>query len=312
MALLNFKEIPEANIPNGLQDSFELFAREFFKTLGFRIVEDPDRGQDGGRDLIIEEKRRGILNDTSIKWLVSCKHKAHSGSSVLTSDEKDIYDRVITHDCNGFIGFYSTIVSSPLNRKLESIKNTKDIEIQIFDNEKIESILLLKETNKQLIQRFFPKSYISINSKTPSNLFSKYIPLKCSCCGKDLLNIENFNNANIVFIEDTANEELGKSKYVDIYFACKGTCDEKLQSHYYSLGYSNGWEDISDLIIPYKYLQWIIGILNGIYSNEVEYSEKAFDKLKDFIIAISQIVLKNQSEEDIRRITILNSLPNYI
>ncbi|WP_270215441.1 hypothetical protein [Clostridium butyricum] len=52
MALLNFKEIPAANITNGSQDSFELFAREFFIFLGFNIIEDPDRGQDGGRDLI--------------------------------------------------------------------------------------------------------------------------------------------------------------------------------------------------------------------------------------------------------------------
>lgn len=75
MAIIDFKEIPQANIANGEQDCFELFAREFFDALGFSVIEDPDRGQDGGRDLIISEKRTGIIGDSEVRWLVSCKHK---------------------------------------------------------------------------------------------------------------------------------------------------------------------------------------------------------------------------------------------
>ena len=47
MAIIDFKEIPRANVADGNQDIFELFAREFFYVLGFSIIEDPDRGQDG-------------------------------------------------------------------------------------------------------------------------------------------------------------------------------------------------------------------------------------------------------------------------
>lgn len=47
MALIDFTEIPKANIADGKQDMFELFAREFFNALGFSIVEDPDRGRMG-------------------------------------------------------------------------------------------------------------------------------------------------------------------------------------------------------------------------------------------------------------------------
>ena len=45
--ILDFKEIPEANRGTGLQDTFELFARDFLAFMGFRIVQDPDRGADG-------------------------------------------------------------------------------------------------------------------------------------------------------------------------------------------------------------------------------------------------------------------------
>lgn len=107
-----------------------------FLALGFSIVEDPDRGQ----ELTTSEKRSGIIRDTDIRWLFSCKHKAHRGSAVNASDEEDIGDRIEAHKCNGFIGFYSTIVSSPLSRKFEALK--LKFKIQIFDNEKIERILL--------------------------------------------------------------------------------------------------------------------------------------------------------------------------
>ena len=73
MTVLNFKEIPEAHIASGLQDTFELFARDFLDFMGYRIITDPDRGADGGKDLIVEESRTGVGGETKIKWLVSCQ-----------------------------------------------------------------------------------------------------------------------------------------------------------------------------------------------------------------------------------------------
>jgi hypothetical protein len=54
--IVDFKEIPPANSSDGYQDQFELFARDFLENLGFLIIEQPDRGQDGGKDLLISEK----------------------------------------------------------------------------------------------------------------------------------------------------------------------------------------------------------------------------------------------------------------
>ena len=52
--ILDFKEIPQANLGSGLQDTFELFARDFLSYLGYRIIQDPDRGADGKKDLIVD------------------------------------------------------------------------------------------------------------------------------------------------------------------------------------------------------------------------------------------------------------------
>ena len=102
--LLDFKDIPQANVGNGYQDEFELFARDFFEIAGFQIEEGPDRGPDGGRDLIVVEKRSGVLGDSDVKWLVSCKHKAHSGNSVMEKDEEDIAGRVERFKCLFIMG----------------------------------------------------------------------------------------------------------------------------------------------------------------------------------------------------------------
>lgn len=80
--LIDFKEIPKANEGSGLQDTFELFARDFLEDYGYLIVQEPDRGADGKKDIIVKESRKGIAGVTEKLWLVSCKHYIHSGKSV--------------------------------------------------------------------------------------------------------------------------------------------------------------------------------------------------------------------------------------
>lgn len=312
MAVIDFKEIPKANIADGNQDIFELFAREFFSALGFSIIVDPDRGQDGGRDIIISERRTGIINDTEIRWLVSCKHKIHSGLSVNTNDEVDISDRIQAHHCNGFIGFYSTIASSPLNRKLESLKD--EYEIQIFDREKIERILLENRAANKLIRRFFPKSYNEIDLKSPSNLLKKYAPLRCKMCGKDLLHRDILDKYKgiVVFVQDMDYYECngGKQKYTEVYCACKGACDRKLESLVRPYKYITGWNDISDLVIPVQFLKFVLAIMNRMREGEDVYTDEAYEDLKSIIISLAQITMKRQSEQDINRVKSLSELPD--
>ena len=72
--LLDFKEIPKANTGNGDQDTFELFSRDFLENLGYEIIQHPDRGADGKKDMIIQELRQGI-----------------SGTNILTENELKKY-----------------------------------------------------------------------------------------------------------------------------------------------------------------------------------------------------------------------------
>ncbi|MGN7713716.1 hypothetical protein [Agrobacterium radiobacter] len=153
--MLDFTEIPSAGSgPN--RDSFELFAREFLHHLKFQIIKGPNRGADTGADLIVEEQRKGAGGSSTIRWLVSCKHKAKSGKSVSPTDEPNILERLEGHKCHGFMGFYSTIVSTGLASTLDGLKSR--CEILVFDAASIERHLAENDAMQTLAKRFFPRS----------------------------------------------------------------------------------------------------------------------------------------------------------
>lgn len=156
MAALDLTEIPSAQ-GGPERDRFELFAREFLVAEGFRIVEEPDRGADGGRDVIVEEDRLGPGGANVVRWLVSCKHKAHSGGSVTPGDEQNVRDRLGTHRCHGFVAFYSTLPSSGLGQTLSALRPTHEY-IQL-DGEAIERKLLDSPRGRVLAARYMPRSF---------------------------------------------------------------------------------------------------------------------------------------------------------
>ena len=156
MGVLNFKEIPQAHT-GPARDDFELFAREFLVLSKFRVLDGPDRGADGGRDMIVEETRSGPGGETKIRWLVSCKHKAHSGNSVTPTDETNVRDRIETHNCIGFIAFYSTVASSGLSQILTALR--PKFELLTFDSAKIETALLAGPGARALAARYMPVSF---------------------------------------------------------------------------------------------------------------------------------------------------------
>lgn len=155
MGIVDFKEISQGNISNGNQDEFELFAREFLLAIGYKIIEDPSRGADGGKDLIVSKQTE---NGDEVNFLVSCKHVAFSNAkSVSTNVESNIMDRVISNKCDGFIGFYSGITTSGLSNIINGIKT--NICIEIFDHKRIERELVNNINLKSVFQRFFQESY---------------------------------------------------------------------------------------------------------------------------------------------------------
>jgi hypothetical protein len=156
MPAIDFTEIPPANSRDGSQDTFELFARDFLAALGFNIEEGPSRGADRGKDLLVCETLSGVVQPKNRRWVVSCKHNAHSGKAVGDGDENDIVGRVRKFKADGFMAFYSTIPSSALTQTLTGHKD--EIDADVWDREKIEEHLVSRPELETVFRRYFPKS----------------------------------------------------------------------------------------------------------------------------------------------------------
>ena len=318
MPIVDFKEIPEAHIASGKQDTFELFCQEFMKYMGMEIISSPDRGADGGADLICKESRTGTFGVSEVIWLVSCKHKAHSGNSVTPTDEQNIRDRLEQHNANGFIGFYSTLPSAGLNTRLENYK--ENFEIMVLNSEEIEDRLLESPRGRELFKRFFGNSFEKWNRNTikAAKLFNEYEPLACTHCGKDILSEEVLGNkgALIGMVRDTEFSKANDyhiDKFVDIYFACKGKCDRSLEHSYFkTYGHISGWKDLEDLMIPVEYMRWMMSWLNNYQEKKIIVEEKAFDNLKIAIMTIGQFVMRDLTDKEVTREEFLNTLPGWI
>jgi len=179
--MIDFKEVPSPNKATGSQDSWELFCREFLIIYGFKIIEGPSRGADTvaeGFDLIVEESLHDDINQVSLKWAVSCKHLAHSGSAVTDSDEKSIA-RIANSSCEGLICFYSTIISSGLDGELKKIRENTKKKVLIFDKAKIELLLTSESKYENIFKHYFPESfkrwkeYEEINSLSSNNKWER-------------------------------------------------------------------------------------------------------------------------------------------
>lgn len=286
--ILDFTEIPQANKGGGLQDTFELFTRDFLQLLGYRIIESPDRGADGKKDLIVDE----ILpsSGVTLRWLVSCKHYASSGKAVSDSDEINISDRLKQHGCHGFMGVYSTLPATSLAGVLNGQKHHC-----VFDRERIESILLSKPGGLEIAARYFPESYKKylIENPLPADIFGKLEPLQCAVCRRNLL--ESDVPGLYAWLPQQGS---GKLKYAGIACICKGECDKKYFSQNGSIK-DAGWEDIEDLKNPTLWLRNLMAFMNEC-REENNYSDKAYKEMKMLFITTFPYIARHltQKEQD--------------
>jgi len=159
------------------------------------------------------------------------------------------------------------------------------------------------------MMRYLPESYKRL--KPLHLLMNKYEPLCCHVCGKDLLEeLYRKDYEAIIVMDQTYNKDYSKRYVHDVFWVCKGKCDQVISARIESvLNHTDQWEDISDLDIPLKFLQWLFAILNTIRSGESVFDDKAFEQLKYFIGSMAQRVFREMTELERKRFTSLQMLP---
>ncbi|MGR5280361.1 restriction endonuclease [Photobacterium damselae] len=155
--MLDFKELSQSG------KEFELLIRELLFNKNYQVYWS-GVGPDGGRDLICIEEKESFFAPEKKKWLIQCKHNAHSHKSVGVSDLDEIVDSCEQHEATGFILACSTQPSSGVVSRLESITNNSrnNITAIYWDYVSIERFLNTPQLWR-IAQKFFP---ISSESKT--------------------------------------------------------------------------------------------------------------------------------------------------
>jgi hypothetical protein len=71
------------------------------------------------------------------------------------------------------------------------------------------------------------------------------------------------------------------------------------------------WQDITDISIPTFYVKWVMGLFNEIWRGNPTYSEAAFEKTKELIIALAQIVMREMTDKERQRLHNLLQIPEW-
>jgi hypothetical protein len=294
---IDFNEIPAES------ELWGQFAQDFLCNLGFRVNTQLVRVPDDGCDFCAFEQVLGKFNIVSFKWLVSCRHRSPTRLAVKESEEASAIERIVRNKVDGFIGCYSTAAVPALTLHLESLKTNGTIkDYKIMDSKIIESYLTTPGFDL-LTSRYFP--HFALGRQAVHIYQDKYLPIRCEHCQKDLLEtLYTTNNQGVVVrLRLRKNNPDTMDTITKVYFACKGECDEQLQTKYckHSSQSTASWASISDLIIPSAFLERAVVLLNQVGRDGVIYEPEALDAEMYLLRALAQRTLRPAAQGELIR-----------
>ncbi|MDB6172080.1 MAG: hypothetical protein JWL59_1391 [Chthoniobacteraceae bacterium] len=166
--MIDFRELPEDGT------AFEQLVRELLLIADLH-PQWTGKGPDQGRDIIIMERALGYFDGFERRWLVQCKHFAHSRRSVGRDDVGSVIDDCRQVGASGYLMVCSTQPSSGLVTKLEEIRNRPEngLTTKTWDAVDIEK-RLQEPRCFSLGHLFFPQSFAA----TPWKIYNKGAPNK--------------------------------------------------------------------------------------------------------------------------------------
>ena len=181
-------------------------------------------------------------------------------------------------------------------------------------SKKRERNLLHSAKGLEIAERFFPKSLSEWRNENPepAKIFAEKPSLKCEVCAKELL--DQKDKGVIIIWERFDREKKLDHKQVEyIFWTCRGHCDDllcnKMRAAHTNL--VDGWEDISDVMIPTIFIKWVMSTLNEQHAGK-RYSDQAFKNLKTFLLRIFPYISRQLSKSDKEQIETLMEIPSYL
>lgn len=256
---------------------WENFAEDLLFHLGYQTKYGPSVGCDSGLDLIVSKG--------STRYLVSCKHHV---KPVGVSKEIDIRDRLERHDCQGFIAFYSSTVTSELKRKFRDLR-AKNIKIvELYRKDILEIIPTMMGFT---LQKYFSEPH-KLHHHVNANM--TYNPLPCvkGCGNLDILSKEHMPWSMITLYKDNdkLNFEYGCKKCINGY--PEHNLDEFIPE---ILGQYNlveiYWMEISQVRFFEEFFKWRDIILLSLNNLNVTPAPDFYKNLSTFQMGLMQIMV---------------------
>lgn len=114
--MIDFKELDQKNSGQRLQQ----LAYALGKSMNLKPYYSGP-GPDDGIDLIYYDLISSPVAEWTVKWLVQCKDFSSSGTSVAEKDVGCIYDKVLQHDCHGYLLIATTDMTAGLSKLLNKL-----------------------------------------------------------------------------------------------------------------------------------------------------------------------------------------------
>ena len=135
-------------------EEFELLCEDLLQAMDFTIVQQPARGPEGGKDLIVSEIVRDKMGLTEErKTLVQCKHKAQSGRAVGFGEVANYRDVMDQYNVQRYLLITSTLPTEDLRTKFEATSRKGDYIALIWSRGDLARLL---DEHLGVRERYFP------------------------------------------------------------------------------------------------------------------------------------------------------------
>ena len=99
---------------------FESLVAHLLEAMGYRILEKPAVGPEGGRDILVERKLRDVMGEARERVVVQCKHHARSGRAVGDNDLGAWQNAITRYQARGYLLVTDTYVTENVSRAFRS------------------------------------------------------------------------------------------------------------------------------------------------------------------------------------------------
>jgi hypothetical protein len=104
---------------------FEALVCQLLQAMGYRILEKPAIGTEGGRDVLVERTLRDAMGQRSERVVVQCKHRAHAGRPIGDAQIGVWQNAMARYQACGYLLVTDTRVTENLSKSFREYSNNQ-------------------------------------------------------------------------------------------------------------------------------------------------------------------------------------------